>query len=294
MLHIHPVIPSANDTVTLDANALDSEEVQFQDYLDGLFDTHGKTIDTSGWCTYKINCARFDYRLLTDSVRIPLIDSALGRHFTYPLKNYVTSPFGPRQQYWHFGTDIKVVYHDTIRSTFDGIVRVVTNDRKGYGNVAVVRHHYGLETLYGHMSKVFVKSNQVLKSGDPIGLGGRTGRATGNHLHFEIRFCGEPFDPAFLLDYENYCLRSDTLVVTQNTFEYVADLRKTMYHIVHQGDNLGKIANSYHTTISKICRYNGISRTTILKIGRRLIVRKDESPEQISNKSPQASGGGDS
>jgi len=285
MLHIHPTFTPDTTSLMLTSDKSDSEEKHFQEYLNGLFDIRGRTIDTSGWCTYRINSDRFDYRQLTDSVKIPLVDAKNSRFFTYPLKTNVTSPFGPRRSYWHFGTDFKVFYRDTIRCAFDGIVRIVTNDRYGYGKVAVVRHHYGLETLYSHMAVTLVKNNQVLKSGDVIGLGGRTGRATGNHLHFEIRFCGEPFDPASLFDFDNFCLKSDTLVVSHRTFEHVADLRKTVFHRIAQGDNLGRIAKNYGTSISTLCRLNGITRSTTLRIGRRLIVRMDTTPEQVSKTS---------
>jgi hypothetical protein len=283
ILHIHPTFMAKEASNNLTITANDADEVQFQEYLDNLFDTEGKTIDTNGWCTHRINCARFDYRLLTDTLNIPLVDSSQNRFFTYPLKNYVTSPFGPRRQFWHFGTDIKVVYRDTLRCAFDGIVRIVTNDRYGYGKVVVVRHHYGLETLYSHMAATLVKNKQVLKSGDVIGLGGRTGRATGNHLHFEIRFCGEPFDPAHILDYENYTLKNTTFALSRSTFEYISDIRKTMIHTVRSGDNLGRIARHYGTTINKICRLNGITSKTMLRIGRKIIVRKNESAELISH-----------
>ncbi|MBN1306337.1 MAG: peptidoglycan DD-metalloendopeptidase family protein [Chitinispirillaceae bacterium] len=260
----------------------DIEEQRFQEYINNLLASDGKSIDTTGWCTYRINCARFDYRHLSDTLRIPLVDSAKDRFFIYPLKNFVTSPFGPRRQFWHFGTDIQVHCRDTIRCAFDGIVRVVLNDRYGYGKVVVVRHHFGLETLYGHLSSTAVSPNQNVKSGDVIGRGGRTGRATGSHLHFEMRFCGEPFDPAYLLDLENYSLKNDTLVLSRSTFEYIGDIRKTIVHTIRPGDNLGRIARNYGTTISKLCRLNGITPKTLLRIGRKLVVRKEETPEFIS------------
>lgn len=285
MLHLHPNISILNESETGISAGNDSDEVQFQQYLDGLFDPAGKIIDTNNWCTHRINCARFDYQLITDTFNIPLVDHSLNRHFTYPLKNYVTSSFGPRRGFWHFGTDIKVIYRDTIQCAFDGIVRIVTNDRYGYGKVVVVRHHYGLETLYSHLAVTLVKNNQILKSGDIIGLGGRTGRATGNHLHFEIRFCGEPFDPGHLLDYETFSLKSDTLAVSRATFEYISDLRKTVFHTIRSGDNLGRIARNYGTTINRICRLNDITSKTVLRIGRRIIVRKEEPAELISTSS---------
>ena len=282
MLHTHPGINvEPHNELSLISN--DPEEQEFQEYINAVFTTaaKGKPVDTIGWCTYRINCARFNLSYLYDTLSIPLIDTALHRTFTFPLSTPVTSPFGPRHGFWHFGTDFQVYYRDTIRATFDGIVRVVTNDRYGYGNVVVIRHHYGLETLYGHLTKSLVKTNGEVKSGDPIGLGGRTGRATGRHLHFEIRFCGEPFDPATILDYDNYCLKSPVLSLTRAQFGYAEDLRATVMHTIRKGDNLGRIARSYRTSIKRLCNLNGITPKTLLKIGRKLIIRK-EVPQEFS------------
>lgn len=117
----------------------------------------------------------------------------------------VTSNFGPRWGRRHQGLDIKVYVGDTIRSAFDGKVRVVACEglRKGYGYYIVIRHPNGLETLYGHLSKQLVKENQVVRAGEVIGLGGNTGRSTGSHLHFETRLLGEAINPVFMFDFPN-------------------------------------------------------------------------------------------
>ncbi len=85
----------------------------------------------------------------------------------------------------HQGLDIKVYIGDTIRAAFSGKVRVVKYDGNGYGKYIVIRHNNGLETIYGHLSKQIVSPNQTVRAGQPIGLGGNTGRSTGSHLHFE-------------------------------------------------------------------------------------------------------------
>ena len=103
----------------------------------------------------------------------------------------ITDVFGyrPRRRRAHYGLDIKVYVGDTIRAAFDGKVRVVKNQgRRGYGKYVVIRHDNGLETVYGHLSKQLVDTNQLVKAGEPIALGGNTGRSTGSHLHFETRF----------------------------------------------------------------------------------------------------------
>lgn len=85
----------------------------------------------------------------------------------------------------HNGLDIKVYIGDTIRAAFSGKVRMVKYERRGYGKYVVIRHENGLETVYGHLSKQIVDENQYVEAGEPIGLGGNTGRSTGSHLHFE-------------------------------------------------------------------------------------------------------------
>jgi murein DD-endopeptidase MepM/ murein hydrolase activator NlpD len=214
-----------------------------------------------------------------DTIKIPLVDSAQKKLFAPPFANYVTSPFGKRRFLWHYGMDVKLNKGDTVRNAFDGMVRVIQYDRRGFGNVVVVRHHNGLETVYGHLFKVLVKPNQYLKASETVGLGGNTGRSTGAHLHFEIRYYGEPIDPRHVIDYENHALWSDTLVLTKANFEYLTELRKTVYHTVRKGEGLGSIARKYRTTVNSICKLNGITSKTVLRVGRRLVVRGAKETE---------------
>ena len=117
--------------------------------------------------------------VLPDTFRIDL------KGFCMPTTSRVlTSNFGARWGRQHKGLDIKVYIGDTIRAAFSGKVRIVRYEGKGYGKYVVIRHYNGLETIYGHMSKQLVTEEQEVRAGDPIGLGGNTGRSTGSHLHF--------------------------------------------------------------------------------------------------------------
>ena len=125
------------------------------------------------------------------------------RKFSMPIEqSCITSNFGRRWNRNHNGVDIKAYHGDTIYSAFGGKVRVVKYDPNGYGNVIVIRHWNGLETVYGHLSKQIVKINEIVEAGQPIGLAGNTGRSTGTHLHFETRFCGIPINPTEIFSFE--------------------------------------------------------------------------------------------
>jgi len=135
------------------------------------------------------------------------------RGFCMPTTSrVVTSNFGPRWRRQHAGIDVKVYIGDTIRAAFDGKVRITKYDRRGYGYFVVIRHPNGLETLYGHLSKIIAKEDAVVKAGDIIGLGGNTGRSTGSHLHFETRLLGQPINPAFMFDFEKQDVTADIYV----------------------------------------------------------------------------------
>jgi hypothetical protein len=88
----------------------------------------------------------------------------------------------------------------------------------GYGNCVVIRHHNGIETLYGHLSARLVKPGDPVNAGQIIGLGGSTGHSTGPHLHFETRFMGKAFNPQNLIDFKQDSLLMDTLVFDTNSF----------------------------------------------------------------------------
>lgn len=185
----------------------------------------------------------------------------------------VTSKYGPRRRRMHRGIDLKVQTGDTIRSAFDGKVRIKSYERRGYGYYLVIRHPNGLETVYGHLSKFLVGLNDIVHAGEPIALGGNTGRSTGSHLHFETRFLGQALDPADLIDFENSVPYQDQYVFRNVKINgrksniYTSSNNQMVYHRVKSGDTLGKIARMYGTTVSELCRLNGLKSTSILRIG---------------------------
>lgn len=143
------------------------------------------------------------------------------RNFAMPTKSrLVTSPYGRRWGRMHKGIDVKVYTGDTIVAAFEGKVRIVKYEPNGYGNYVVIRHNNGLETVYGHLSKHLVIENQKVRAGQPIGLGGNTGRSTGSHLHFETRLLGIALNPAFMFDFPNQDVKANKYVFRRS--EHVA------------------------------------------------------------------------
>jgi murein DD-endopeptidase MepM/ murein hydrolase activator NlpD len=199
--------------------------------------------------------------LLPDEFKIDL------RNFTMPTDSkQVTSVYGQRWGRLHAGLDIKVYIGDTIRAAFDGKVRIVKYDARGYGKFVVIRHPNGLETYYGHLSKQLVKENQDVKSGEPIGLGGNTGRSTGSHLHFETRLCGISINPAEMFDFKNQDVTDDYYVFTKKT--HPQKTTTGMYvHKVRKGESLSSIARKHGTTVAALCQLNHVSRNTRLVSG---------------------------
>ena len=196
-----------------------------------------------------------------------------GFHMPTPSTK-ITSPFGPRWRRMHNGLDLKVNIGDTIVAAFDGKVRIVKYERRGYGKYVVIRHDNGLETVYGHLSKQLVEENQLVKAGEVIGLGGNTGRSTGSHLHFETRFLGIAINPIYMFDFPKQDIVADTYTFRRTQGSKRAGSHDTQvadgtirYHKVKSGDTLSRIAKLRGVSVSTLCKSNRIKPTTTLRIG---------------------------
>lgn len=180
---------------------------------------------------------------------------------------------------YHTGLDLKAQSGDTIRAAFNGRVRFAANIHNGYGNLVILRHYNGLETYYSHLSKVFVNIEDDLKAGDVVGLVGATGRATGPHLHFETRYRDIAFDPLKLILLDQKCLVSDSLYIG-SLFGKTPDDESLTHahgdsgevHTVVRGDTLYKIAKKYNTSVDILCQINELSKSSILRIGQKLML----------------------
>lgn len=154
----------------------------------------------------------YDPFTITNTFRLDL-EKIEEKAWAYPLPDArVISPYGGARR--HSGVDLKTKPNDEIYAAFDGVV-VASGPYYGYGNCIRIKHAYGLETLYSHQSKNMVKKGDKVKAGQVIGLTGRTGRATTEHLHFEVSFGGKRLDPAIIFDHSNHMLKAATLHLTK-------------------------------------------------------------------------------
>lgn len=246
-------------------------------------------IYTEGWSSGLVNC--YAGAVVPDEMTIDVSNFHMP---TAPSR--VTSPYGYRRRFrrMHRGVDVKVQIGDTIYATFDGRVRIVKNQgrRKGYGLYVVIRHSNNLETVYGHLSKFLVEPDQDVKAGQPIALGGNTGRSTGPHLHFETRYMGYPINPAAIFDFANHTTHTDSYLFTKNTYMNARDYTpspstyadaapasekssdgRAKYYTIRSGDSLSRIAARNGTTVSKLCNLNGMTTKTTLRPGRKIRLR---------------------
>lgn len=224
------------------------------------------------WTDHEVHVDSIDLSLSLDTFTLRLVDFRHG-DFVIPHNGEVRSHFGWRRSRYHYGVDIKLDRGDTVYAAFDGKVRYARYNYGGYGKLVVLRHYNGSETYYAHLSQFLVDTNAYVRAGDPIGLGGSTGRSTGPHLHFEYRYLGNAIDPEKIIDFENGHLHQDHLEVHSDVFAYKKEMRSRKYHRVRSGDTLGALAARYHTSVSAICRLNGISANSIIRIGQTLRVR---------------------
>lgn len=202
-------------------------------------------------------------------ITISLFDS-IHRQYVHPYAGVVTSKYGWRGNAMHNGIDIDLNKGDKVVAAFDGVVRLALR-HAGYGNVVVIRHYNGLETTYAHLSKIKVKVGQELTAGSVVGLGGSTGKSTGSHLHFEIRFKGLAINPSSIISFKNFeVICSDEITIRKNKWGIYAYPRDAKFYTIQKGDTLFTIAKKYGVTTTYLRELNGFSKKQYLKVGYKL------------------------
>lgn len=297
-------VPNAHKSEHLDliarqeniGNQISSKDTQV--FLDNLFKEEAEPeldIYTEGWESRRVNA--YTGMTVPDTKVIDVSE------FAMPCPGYVTSPYGyrPRFRREHKGIDLKLQTGDTVYAAFSGRVRLTNFERKGYGYYVILRHPNGLETVYGHLSKFLVKDDQDVKVGEPIALGGNTGRSFGSHLHFETRFMGYPINPAAIFDFANQTVHTDTYTFDKQTYkrprnfdpaanqeyakQYLASLparsdasgisvsNRPRNYTVRRGDTLSRIASRNGITVRQLCKLNGLTTKSKLKPGKKIRLR---------------------
>ncbi|MFT7612944.1 MAG: murein DD-endopeptidase MepM/ murein hydrolase activator NlpD, partial [Parvicellaceae bacterium] len=171
------------------------------------------------WHTGKTYSRDINLKHMTDTVELNLL-SELDPNVFLPQVGSVTSPFGPRWGKMHKGVDINLNTGDQVHCAFAGKVRYARYNQGGYGNLVIVRHFNGLETYYAHLSRIDVKSGQLVKAGATLGKGGSTGHSTGPHLHFEVRYFDNALDPQMIFNFKYQKLKTTTLLIHTGSFGY--------------------------------------------------------------------------
>mgnify|MGYP004448799751 CR=1 FL=1 len=279
---------NSNQIVLSVANYLDFEEEEAPE----------EDIYTEGWNSRYVNCYQ--------NASVPQTATIDVSKFCMPVPGYLTSPYGYRKRFkrQHKGVDLKLNIGDTVRAAFDGRVRLTKFEAKGYGNYIVARHTNDLETVYGHLSKFLVNEGDYVKAGDPIALGGNTGRSTGPHLHFETRYMGYPINPSAIFDFANQTTHTDTYTFDKRTYQnarnfdpqanadYAAAYMKAhpnkynntssnssskksgkKTYTVKKGDSLAKIAAANGITLAKLTKLNGLKASSKISPGQKLRVK---------------------
>lgn len=189
------------------------------------------------------------------------------------------SRYGVRDHRLHRGVDVSVIKDEPVVAAFPGTVTISKYNEGGYGHYVLVEHENGLSTLYGHLSERLVKVGEKVLPGDIVGLAGNTGRSSGVHLHFEIRYGDINIDPETIVDFPNWELKPGVdkvskKKVTNAHYNMQRKLNKENRYTVKKGDTQWKVAKWFNISVEALCRLNNLKPGAPLKVGQRLIGSK--------------------
>jgi murein DD-endopeptidase MepM/ murein hydrolase activator NlpD len=199
------------------------------------------------------------------------IESNVLSFYSLPKSGVVTSHYGWREGRMHKGTDIDLNRGDQVVAAFDGKVRVAKKSG-GFGNVIIIMHPNGLETVYAHLSKFKVKAGQIVLSGQPIGLGGSTGRSSGPHLHFEVRYKGQALNPETILSLTESKTLHPEIIIKNGKHGVCAYPGNSFLHTVQKGESWYVIADKYGLSMNELLAMNGTKKRYYLKVGQTIRV----------------------
>jgi murein DD-endopeptidase MepM/ murein hydrolase activator NlpD len=281
----------SEDTSRLDEGLQDIEIVEIEEVAQ--FAGSDEQVTTAAyyavWDTKHVNPYGIDAKDFDEVVPIKLYDPTKNKFWSAPMNTgKPTSEFAYRWGRWHQGMDLDCETGDPVYAAFDGVIRIA-GPQGAYGNCIVVRHDNGLETTYGHLSRINFETNTIVRAGDEIGLGGSTGRSTGSHLHFEVMYEGNRFNPREIFNFPANTVIGENYILTSNVFDYLrgGSTKRPEFEIeeekpitvsykkwvkIRSGDTLSEIATRYRTSIYTLAKLNRISASSRLMAGRKIRV----------------------
>jgi len=205
-----------------------------------------------------------------------------------PIKGKVISPFGYRGKHRHTGADIKLQKGDTVRAAYCGVV-IKSCPYSGYGNLVILKHPNNMSTFYAHLSKCLVQVGDSVLAGQVVGLGGRTGRATTDHLHFEVRQNNVPRNPENFFDFSNGSIKVHFMaftpgsktrnelprtinIRTQESAQNINNEYSESTVVIKKGDTLYALAKNFGTTVKQLQELNNLGNSN-LKIGMKIKIK---------------------
>lgn len=224
----------------------------------------GEWYDDESWSSLRVNPYLGKRPLLPNRVIIPCYP------FSFPTGELgrVSSKYGWRSNRMHRGIDIALPSNSPVYSTWSGIVRTKGVDATGFGKYIVVRHSNGLETVYGHLNSILVQRGDKVLSGDLIGLSGNTGRSTGPHLHFEVRYKGGDFSPSLIINFEKRHPMGDTFLWTKHLYPKNNKRSGLKVYRLKEDTTLELLCEEKDWDLEELCLLNGVLPDMQLKKGR--------------------------
>jgi len=226
------------------------------------------------WNTQSANPYSYNLTQHDTTLMLQLKSEDMNCDFHMPFEGVITSKYGYRDGRNHNGYDIDLEVWDPVHASFGGVVRLAKY-HGNYGRLVIIRHYNGLETYYAHLHRFKVKPGDIVEAGDIVGLGGSSGRSTGSHLHFEMRFKGIPLNPAHIISFKDKTLHSDTIILKKSKWGYTAYPKGVRLHFVQNGENLSYISQLYGIDLKDLCADNGLNRRAYLRKGQRLMIKFD-------------------
>lgn len=263
----------------LDLKNIEESEIELISYYNSILSSKEANLTISKYCNIPATNYYDDFDENTifqitpdcefpESQIIKIESDSLG-FYNHPKIGQVNSKFGWRDGRMHKGIDINLHKGDAVVAAFDGMVRIA-HLKGAYGNVIIIRHYNGLETVYAHLSKIKVKPGQIVLAGQLIGLGGSTGRSSGPHLHFEIRFKGQALNPSSIISFVENKAYNDSIVIKKSRYGICAYPSNATLHTVDRGDTWYEVAKRYGLSMKELCILNNTDKRYYLKIGQKL------------------------